>query len=71
MEPEDTPLGKRLTLRQGDALAQWQEARAHLPFAVSDEDWNQLLSNVARPLTWRLWKIAIEESDRVRARAKD
>lgn len=65
-DPSRTPLGKRLLKREGSAISQWHELRTHMPWRVSDESWDEFLSTAARPMTWRLWEIAIEEAGKLR-----
>jgi hypothetical protein len=66
IDPIDTPLGKRLATRQAEALALWQVARTRMPWAqyIDDASWNEFLDLTARPLTWKLWEMAIEEAAR-------
>lgn len=64
MDPSDTPVGRRLLDREGAAEAHMREGLS-LVESLTDSQRDDIIRRIGRPLTWRLWEMAIEECARL------
>lgn len=48
---------------EGAAEGQWWQAQ--VPSGISREEWRVIVHKIGRPLTWRIWEIAIDEASRL------
>ncbi len=57
-------LRTKLEDRETDAQGQWWEAGSVLQtdLDVDGERWREIVRRIGRPLTWRIWELAIEEA---------
>lgn len=58
-------LERRLQAHEGAAEAVFWEAFRNQSAGISEAQFRRFLQDVGRPLTWRLWNVALDELDRL------